>query len=112
MSTVAPLIAVLPLLIGWLLDLLFGDPERLPHPVVWFGKAIAFGERRLNKGRHRKAKGALTAIGLIAGVFAATWLLRSLISHFSFSFLIPHFSLSSMPSSSSTAWPAPRSSAR
>ena len=58
------------LLIGWVLDLLFGDPQRLPHPIVWFGKAIAFCEHRLNKGSHRKLKGALVAIGLIAATFA------------------------------------------
>ena len=64
---------VVSLLIGWVLDLLFGDPARLPHPVVWFGKAIAFCEHRLNKGRHRQQKGALTAIGLITLVFVITW---------------------------------------
>ena len=63
------------LLIGWLLDLLFGDPQRLPHPIVWFGKAIAFFEHRLNKGSHRKLKGAFTAVFLIACVFIATWFL-------------------------------------
>ena len=66
---------VLSLLIGWVLDLLFGDPARLPHPVVWFGRAIAFCERHLNRGRHRRLKGALTAVSLIALVFAVTWLL-------------------------------------
>ena len=67
----------LSLLIGWLLDLLFGDPARLPHPVVWFGRMIAFGEHRLNKGTHRKAKGALLAVTLILLVFAVTWFVRS-----------------------------------
>ena len=70
------------LLIGWVLDLLFGDPPRLPHPIVWFGKAIAFCEHRLNKGHHRKLKGALTAVVLIAGVFILTSFLISLFSHF------------------------------
>ena len=70
------------LLIGWVLDLLFGDPQRLPHPVVWFGKAIAFCEHRLNNGHHRKLKGALTAVVLIAGVFILTSFLISSISHF------------------------------
>ena len=42
------------LLIGWVLDLIFGDPQRLPHPVVGFGKMISWGEHRLNKGAHRK----------------------------------------------------------
>ena len=64
------------LLIGWLLDLLFGDPQKLPHPVVWFGKMIAACEHQYNKGTHRKLKGALIAIGLILFVFALTWLLR------------------------------------
>jgi adenosylcobinamide-phosphate synthase len=71
------------LLIGWVLDLLLGDPARLPHPVVWFGKAIAACEHRLNKGCHRMMKGALTAILLIAIVFAVTWLLRSLLARIS-----------------------------
>ena len=62
------------LLLGWLLDLILGDPSWLPHPVVGFGKMIAFGEKRLNKGTHRKLKGALMAIFLIVLVFAATWL--------------------------------------
>jgi len=70
------LLIILPLLLGWLLDLLLGDPARLPHPVVWFGKMISFGEHRLNKGSHRMTKGAVMAVALIAVVFCATWLLR------------------------------------
>ena len=86
---------VLSLLVGWVLDLVFGDPQRLPHPVVGFGKAIAFFERRLNKGRHRMLKGALMSIALIALVFAATWLVRSQLSLFTFHFSLFtfHFSL-------------------
>ena len=61
---------ILPLLIGWFLDLLLGDPAWLPHPVVGFGKIIAFFEHRLNKGAHRMLKGALVAIGLIAATYA------------------------------------------
>ena len=64
------------LLIGWLLDLIFGDPARLPHPVVWFGKMIASCEQSLNKGSYRKLKGALTAISLILFAFALAWMLR------------------------------------
>lgn len=67
------LIYILPLLIGWLLDLLLGDPSWLPHPVVGFGKMISFGEKRLNKGSRRMLKGALMAIFLISFVFAITW---------------------------------------
>lgn len=65
-------IAALPLLAGWLLDLIIGDPSKLPHPIVWFGKTISFFEIKLNKGTHRVSKGAMVAVGLIVGVFAVT----------------------------------------
>ena len=67
------------LLIGWFLDLFLGDPAWLPHPVVGFGKMIAFGERRLNKGTHRKLKGALMAIVLISTVFSVVFFGLSLL---------------------------------
>ena len=70
------LIAILPLLIGWMLDLLLGDPAWLPHPVVGFGKMIAYGEHRLNKGYHRKAKGAVMAVVLIISVLMTTAWIR------------------------------------
>lgn len=66
---------LLALFIGWVLDLVFGDPNRLPHPIVWFGRTIAFCEHRLNRGRYRKLKGALVAIVLILSVFGLTYLL-------------------------------------
>ena len=68
------------LLIGWFLDLLIGDPAWLPHPVVGFGKMIAFGEHHLNNGRYRKVKGALMAIIYIIGIFVAVWFLRTILS--------------------------------
>ena len=70
------MLAISPLMAGWILDLLIGDPQWLPHPVVWFGKAIAACEHKLNRGHHRIAKGAVVAILLIALVFALTWLVR------------------------------------
>ena len=66
----------MPLLIGWLLDLLIGDPERLPHPIVWFGKIISFCEHRLNKGHYRLLKGATMSVCLILLVFITTLFLR------------------------------------
>ena len=70
------MVNVISLLLGWVLDLMFGDPQRLPHPVVWFGKFIAWGEHHLNHGLHRRLKGALMAVFLIVVVFALTWILR------------------------------------
>ena len=73
------MIVILPLLIGWLLDLLLGDPAWLPHPVVGFGKMISWGEHRLNQGLHRMLKGALLAIVLILIIFFAAWYLCRLL---------------------------------
>ena len=67
------MIFILPLIFGYLLDLIFGDPERLPHPIVWFGKMISWGEHRLNRGRHRMAKGAVMSIAYILLVFFVLW---------------------------------------
>ena len=72
------LLIILPLLLGWLLDFFLGDPSRLPHPIVWFGKLISWGEHRLNKGSHRMAKGAMMAIALILMVFLVIWGLKRL----------------------------------
>ena len=67
------LMFILPLLLGYLLDLIFGDPERLPHPIVWFGKLISWGEHRLNRGQHRMAKGAVMSVAYILLVFFVLW---------------------------------------
>lgn len=64
-----------PLAAGWISDLCFGDPAKLPHPVVWFGNAISALTQRLNKGSARMLKGALMSCFLIAAVFLLTWLL-------------------------------------
>ena len=81
------MIKAISLLIGWLLDLLLGDPSWLPHPVVGFGKMIAFGERHLNKGNHRMLKGTIMSIFLIVLVFAIIWFIENQLS-------IIHYTLS------------------
>lgn len=68
------------LILGWTLDLVFGDPARLPHPIVAFGKWIAMLERRLNKGSRRRAKGAAVAVVSIAMTFGIIKLLELILS--------------------------------
>lgn len=68
----------LPFVAGWIGDRLLGDPEGWWHPVVSFGKAIAAGERRLNRGEQRRSKGAIFSLALIVGTFLATALLLGL----------------------------------
>ncbi len=77
------ILTILPLLIGWVLDLIWGDPDRLPHPIVWFGKSIAIGEKVLNKGKNRLMKGALLSLTLILSVYVATYFLLKISAHIS-----------------------------
>ncbi len=58
------------LCILWLaiiIDLIIGDPHWLPHPVIGFGKLIAWYEVRWNHSNHRRLKGTLMtgSIGII-----------------------------------------------
>jgi adenosylcobinamide-phosphate synthase len=63
------IIIIIPLLAGYLLDLVFGDPEKMPHPVRFYGTLIAFAESRLNKGRQRFLKGMVMVILLCTTVY-------------------------------------------
>ncbi|QIA08994.1 adenosylcobinamide-phosphate synthase CbiB [Draconibacterium halophilum] len=60
---------IVPLLAGFTLDCLIGDPHFLPHPIRLFGKAILFGETKLNRGTHKKIKGAILSSILIISTF-------------------------------------------
>lgn len=70
---------IIPLLTGFLLDTIFGDPLWLPHPIRLFGRSISFLTEKLNSGQHRKWKGAMMAVGLIASTFGVIWLLLLLV---------------------------------
>ena len=65
----------LALFVGWLLDRLLGDPSRLPHPIVFFGRCIAAGEHWLNRGSWRRSKGACLAIVLTTSTVGISWLM-------------------------------------
>ncbi len=62
------------LLLALLLDRIVGDPpalwQRIPHPVVWFGKAIGFADARFNKRSfspaERRRNGVVVIIALLA----------------------------------------------
>ena len=68
------------LLIAFLLDLLLGDPRWLPHPIRWFGKAIAFCDSRFNKGENRVFKGAAVTIILVSLTWFCIWAILKLAS--------------------------------
>lgn len=80
------------LLPAWLLDRLLGDPVSLPHPVIWFGKMIAFWEKKLNKGQHRIVKGGVMSVLLILLIYSVTLGIESLLSY-SGSFIVVAFDI-------------------
>lgn len=54
----------LQLILALLIDRWFGEPERF-HPLVGFGRCAGWVEARLNRGSHRRLKGALGALLLV-----------------------------------------------
>jgi len=61
---------------AFILDLVLGDPTRLPHPIRWFGRVITAGEpffRNLNL--RLSISGAIFAVSLIAGTWTLTFVL-------------------------------------
>ncbi len=73
---------ILALLIGFVIDLILGDPEWLYHPVIIIGKYISFTEKKLRRrcGNLRKGAVFLTAgtVLLTMAVVALILLLLSL----------------------------------
>lgn len=58
--------AIYILFFAFSLDLLIGDPKKLPHLIIAFGNSISFGEKRLNKGNYKFLKGAILTIFLVS----------------------------------------------
>lgn len=58
-----------------ILDLLLGDPRRLPHPVVGIGKMISALEKVLRRlFRDERLGGAVLLVGTVGGVLGSTYL--------------------------------------
>lgn len=71
-------LVAIPLILGYIADLIFGDPERMPHPIKLFGNLIAIGNRTFNHGRYRFIKGMLLTITLTSATFLLFSLLETL----------------------------------
>lgn len=78
------------LILALLLDRIIGDPEwlwrRAPHPVVLFGKAIAFFDKSFNakhlSGMVRRRNGVMSIVALLFGAVIAGWALHGLFAFF------------------------------
>jgi adenosylcobinamide-phosphate synthase len=60
---------ILALLLAFILDKILGDPLWLPHPVIWFGKAVALCDKKFNAGKAKIMKGAMVTLLLVLIVF-------------------------------------------
>lgn len=69
---------IIPVVAGYILDLILGDPRKLPHPIIAFGNSIFFLEKYLNKGKAKIIKGGFTAIILPLIVYTIFYLLTEL----------------------------------
>lgn len=87
--------ALLILALALVIDAFLGDPDwlwqRVPHPVVLFGRAISFLEKRWNTpprpGAEGEWRGAHAAALLIAAAFGVGWLLQLLLLSLPFGWL-------------------------
>ena len=81
-------LVIIPLIVGYLVDLLLGDPENFPHPVRFFGNAIALADRLLNKNAARFFKGAIAGILLCVACFVCFFLLSKFLAASPIAYLI------------------------
>ncbi len=87
------------LIVAFLADWFFGDPKRLPHLIVGYGRIITIGEKILNKGRQRVLKGALLCLCLVvlsfllAKIILNTLQQNSIIAYFVLSCLVLFYCL-------------------
>ena len=71
--------SLLALLIGFVIDLILGDPRGWPHPVIWIGKLISFLEKRFRKAFPKTVGGERAAGACIWIVTAGVSLLLPLL---------------------------------
>lgn len=64
---------IIALTFGLLLDRIIGDPPNWTHPVRWIGSFIIKLTTLLNKGRHRKVKGIILLISVVAVTFTSVF---------------------------------------
>lgn len=73
------------LILGLLLDAIFGEPrilwDRLPHPAVLMGRFVALADQRWNRGAKLRLRGTLVALGFLLAGLGIGWLIQVLPDH-------------------------------
>ncbi len=79
---------IVPLIIGYVLDLILGDPRWLPHPIRLFGNSIAIGEKKMNTGSFIFIKGMLLTLLLVSIVLLFFYAAQKLLQPFPIGYYI------------------------
>lgn len=77
-----------PLIFGYVLDAIIGDPYWLPHPIRVYGNIINTLEKKLNKGNKRKLKGALISTFLILFTFSLFYFTFALLKDYTKAYIL------------------------
>lgn len=77
------LIIIIPLLLGYVLDLVIGDLPDIPRAERLFEKLIYLSEPYLNSGRGRLLKGLLLTLLFCSGVYSLSFILTNLLLSYS-----------------------------
>ncbi|MFQ5861941.1 MAG: adenosylcobinamide-phosphate synthase CbiB [Candidatus Brocadiales bacterium] len=71
-----PEAAILPLLLAFIIDLIIGDPHRIPHPVKAIGKVIEWAESPLRLLPSERLAGIILTISVVLATYVSTsWVL-------------------------------------
>lgn len=93
---------ILPLVLGYLLDLAIGDPYWLPHPIVLFGKIISLFENWFYRFRNKYVGGFLIVILLAVIIYIIFYSIlvilkdTSQVAYISFSTIMVFFGLANI----------------
>ncbi len=79
-----PYYFIIPLIAGFILDSILGDPLWLPHPIRLFGNLITLIEKKLNSKNYKKPKGVISVILLAAFVFSILFITEKVIIQYQY----------------------------
>lgn len=63
------------IIIAYCLDLIFGDPYRIPHPVQFIGKLVSSLEKKFIRHKNKRFSGALLNIIVLAATYMVSYFL-------------------------------------
>lgn len=79
---------LLPICVGYLIDLTLGDPDNWPHPIRVFGNLISNSDRLFNRCKFRFFKGMFVTILLCTATYVSFFFLNKILENLHFAIYI------------------------